>query len=233
MPLLFTDVDGTMLDATGRCPVPASVFARISASHEVVLASSRTLEDLDALAATIGASTACIAEDGAVLRDRDGSVTILGAPRDRLLELGTGLAELEVAGIHREPAGRRASLLVPAAQSTPEARARFRAHGLTLTPGGRWATVTAGSDKGRAARVLARRRDVSAWTAIGDGENDRPLLLGARQAFVIRGPDGHHPALVEIPRAVCLDAPGPIGWIEMAARLEAVLHRTPDEGGDR
>lgn len=224
MTLLFTDVDGTLIDAAGACAAPPALLAQVAETHEIVLASSRTVEELDHLALRIGltppgALTAVIAEDGAIVRDRDGECLRIGQARDELLRRGADLPELRAHASAVVNIGREASLLVPVGLATDDARRRFRARGLTLSPGGRWATITADADKGSAARRLADRRQTSQWIAVGNDSNDLTLLAIASRAFVIRNAGGHHPALAAIPGVSLLEQEGSSGWIEMAARL--------------
>ncbi len=94
--------------------------------------------------------------------------------------------------------------------------------GLDIARGGRWATLTGRTSKGRALRHLRERLPMAPVhvIAIGNDENDRSLLEAADQAFVIRNPGiGPHPGLARITGAELLDTEGPAGWLEMLARL--------------
>jgi len=110
---------------------------------------------------------------------------------------------------------------------TPAAAARLAAalapHGLQLVPGGRHHTVTgAGADKGAALRWLAARlrRDLEApdlpVIAVGDSENDVPMLAAADRAFLVARSDGHWP---EAPGARRLSGVGPHGFVELVDLL--------------
>ncbi|HEX7123719.1 MAG TPA: HAD hydrolase family protein [Gemmatimonadaceae bacterium] len=110
-------------------------------------------------------------------------------------------------------------------------QSRFRellaARGLEATRSGRWLAITRGANKGTAARALlalaARRGAPYAVTAaVGNHENDLPLLAVADQPFVIRNPRrGHDPALAALPRAHLLQADGITGWPDALSRVLA------------
>ena len=51
---IVTDLDGTLLDETERCPLSPRFLAEVSATHRVVLASSRTVEEIRDVAAALG-----------------------------------------------------------------------------------------------------------------------------------------------------------------------------------
>lgn len=231
---IVSDIDGTLLDESEQCPLPQEFLAEVSATHRVVLASSRTVEEIRDVAAALGwPGVPCIAEDGQVLVDPRGVVTRLGMATDELL------ARLDAAGLggparrlrHADP-DRRASLLIPA-----EAAAEFGPGvpdgGIRVTMGGRWATITdAAWNKGRAAVRLLRDLGVTRWAGIGNGANDESLLRAAPQRFAIReGDDTHHPLLATIPGVVLLTHRGPFGWPEMASLLPTTPMLPPEPEG--
>lgn len=116
-----------------------------------------------------------------------------------------------------------------------ERQAQFRAllagAGLEASRSGRWLAITRGADKGTGARYLlalgARRGAPYAVTAaVGNHENDLPLLAVADWPFVIRNPRrGHDAALAALPRAQLLEAVGIAGWRDA---LTHVLARVRD-----
>ncbi|HYW33381.1 MAG TPA: hypothetical protein VE869_17905 [Gemmatimonas sp.] len=81
--LIVSDVDGTLIDGTGRAPCSSSLLQdgmqRIARAHgaacSVALASSRTLHELVVLQRALGLVGACIAEDGAILAVDESEVT--------------------------------------------------------------------------------------------------------------------------------------------------------------
>jgi len=222
--LIFSDVDGTLLDAEGRCLLPPAALQSAARLHQIVLASSRDLEELQAVQHELGWHGDLIAEDGAALLYQ-GQPERLGVARDELIRrlrdlLVPAEADRLLASEPREARGRTASLLLPIAAATPMLRQRLEAAGLRMTPGGRWATITAESTKGTAAGVLATRLGVPRWAAIGNAPNDATLLGEAWRSFVFRNPEGHDPVLARIDGAVLLSAPGPEGWLEMLDLLD-------------
>lgn len=223
--LIFSDVDGTLLDDDGHCPLSSSALRTAAQRHQVVLASSREISELAPIGQRFGFSPWCIAEDGAVIGHPDGTAEPLGVLRAQLLVATRGaLSEREhEALILAEPAAARqrvASVLLPISVLTPMLRERLSGAQLRVTVGGRWATITSNASKGMAAGVVSRRLGVPRWAAIGNAANDATLLGEAWRAFVIRNPDGHDPVLIRIPDAVLLTAPGPAGWLEMLDLLD-------------
>lgn len=219
---IVSDLDGTLLDETERCPLPAEFLAEVSATHRVVLASSRTVEEIRDVAAELGwPAMPCVAEDGQVIVDAAGRIARLGMTTTALL------ARLDALGlgdharrVRQATPTRRASILVPAALASHFAHGVPDA-GIRVTMGGSWATITdAAWNKGRASARLLQALDVSHWAAIGNGANDHSLLSAASQRFAIREADGtHHPLLATIPGVVLLTHRGPLGWPEMVSLL--------------
>lgn len=247
---IVSDLDGTLLDETERCPLPTEVLAEVSATHRVVLASSRTVEEIRAVAAALGWPAApAVAEDGQVVVHASGQVEVLGMTTAMLLARldSVSLGESVRAAMQPLPM-RLASILIPAA-SASQFEYRVPDVGIRVTMGGRWATITdAAWNKGRATTMLLRGSGVSRWAAIGNGANDHSLLLAAQQRFAIRDPDGtHHPLLATIPDVVLLTRLGPLGWLEMVSLLPttpmlatepegrhaptALDHHRPDDSG--
>ncbi len=97
---------------------------------------------------------------------------------------------------------------------------RLRAAGLDTVFGGRWVTVIAGSNKGRAVRTYQQAAEQVfgplGTVAIGDAANDETMLRSAERAFVIKQPErGYDPFLLTIPGVRLLERVGPDGWQEM------------------
>ncbi len=125
---------------------------------------------------------------------------------------------------------RRTSMLVTAL--SPAARtalAALETEGHTVVHGGRWVSILHGSDKGRAITRWRRALAPDAVTvAVGDAANDAPLLAVVDHAFVIRDAiRGPASALLDIPHARPLAAPGTRGWLEVVDALPAFLTETP------
>lgn len=188
--LIYSDVDGTLIDDVGDNAFGACREAARTA--QVILASSRTVVELARLQEFIGLDGPVMAENGAIvavpaddpieLPGRAGHAMILERPW-RLGHLAPGLDELHArlhhlsrhdrdvvaraltvakAGTDREAKARWHSFLL--AMPTGGERARligaFRDAGLRAEPGGHWIQIVSDADKGQAARALT-----SAWTA--------------------------------------------------------------------
>lgn len=106
---------------------------------------------------------------------------------------------------------------------------RLRAAGLDTVFGGRWVTVIAGSNKGRAVRTYRQAAEhvfgPLGTVAVGDAANDETMLRSAERAFVIRQPQrGYDPFLLTIPGVRLLERHGPAGWQEMIDLLGQEAH---------
>jgi mannosyl-3-phosphoglycerate phosphatase len=111
-------------------------------------------------------------------------------------------------------------------------RVRFvrlaRKSGFDLTTGGRFWHLFAGSDKGLAVRRLAalyrrsKKGDIRTL-ALGDAENDLPMLRAVDRAVLLPRPDGSFDRAVlrGVPGIVRGRAPGPEGWNDAVLRVLA------------
>ena len=90
--------------------------------------------------------------------------------------------------------------------------------GYTVASGGSWLAVTRNADKGVGARALldvlrAQGQGPSRVAAVGDGDNDAPLLAMADERYVIRRTDGSwHPELMALSGVRRLLVVGIDGW---------------------
>lgn len=232
--LIFSDVDGTLLDDDGGSSLSSTRLQQAARQHQVVLASSRAVSELHRLQVHFGFSPWCIAEDGAVIAHLAVPQETLGVPRAQLLSaIRSVLSSTDHdALVHAEPLAarrREASVLLPMSVITPKLRECLEGAQLRVAVGGRWATITGGADKGSAARVLGNRLGVTRWAAIGNAPNDATLLGEAWRSFVVRNPEGHDPVLARIEGATLLTAPGPDGWLEMLELLEQPPGAAPEK----
>lgn len=245
--VLFSDVDGTLLDAYGRLAITAADVDRLAPRIELILASSRTLVELGDIQERLQVKGPLIAENGAVvyIPPRWRGAT---SARRELLVLGDTWEEVrrrvercaEKAGatiaFQRDllPEGarplKRGYSVCVRDWSGPDADrflVELRRAKLLATRSGRWITITRGADKGTAVRAvleLARKRNAPyQWTvAIGNEANDHSLLAAARGRFAIRNPRrGHHEALLELPEVRPLGASGQRAWREAISRILA------------
>lgn len=101
---------------------------------------------------------------------------------------------------------------------------RLQEAGATVVKGGRFLSVSGHCDKGQALRWLrARYLDLAAVSAahdlaIGDSDNDRPMLEAARSALVIRSPVHDFPPLAKTDSVIYSRQYGPQGWAEGVAQ---------------
>lgn len=251
-PLLFSDVDGTLLDRHGRYAMSAAELAPFARHLTIVLASSRTLVELIGNQRALGLHGPVIAENGAVIaRPWDESVTQRGAPvavggqRWSVVTVGgdatslreTVRAHAEVIGVaYRDQAiiapwvDRQASVAIQPNETTDPVAfdalaSALRASGLSVSSGGDWLAITRDADKGRAARALlamlaAEGATPSRVAAVGDGDNDVPLLQVVDRRFAIASDDGTwHAALEAVHGVTRVTTPGIAGWRDVVLRL--------------
>lgn len=97
---------------------------------------------------------------------------------------------------------------------------RLRDSGATVARGGRFISVSGRCDKGQALTWLrARYQETSSShtvedLAIGDSDNDLPMLEAAGTALMIRSPSHDFPSLSKISRVIHSHNIGPAGWAE-------------------
>jgi mannosyl-3-phosphoglycerate phosphatase len=101
-----------------------------------------------------------------------------------------------------------------------------RRRGFSLSRGGRFWHLAAGSDKGRAVRHLTALYKKSERIrfrtfALGDSPNDIPMLAAVDRPALLPAPGGEFSAKVEtrFPRILKSSAPGPAGWNELVLKL--------------
>lgn len=255
--LLFTDLDGTLLD-DGYRPGPAgAALARLQAAGVlVVFCSSKTRSEQEALRTALHVDGPFIVENGSAvlvpapcadLDPRDGlGRHVLGVPAERCREAARSLRaplrlayrgfwEMSVqdvaAATGLEPAAARrarrreySATLVGLTEAGAERLAgALAARGLRLSAGGRHHTVTGdAADKGAALAWLAARlrrehgQPALPAIAVGDSENDVPMLAAADRAYVVARDDGRWP---DAPGARRLHGVGPRGFAELAGLL--------------
>jgi predicted mannosyl-3-phosphoglycerate phosphatase (HAD superfamily) len=121
---------------------------------------------------------------------------------------------------------RRCSVLVTElSPASAHALDLLRTEGFTVVHGGRWTSILQGSDKGRAiTRWRALCAPAHPAVGVGDADNDAPLLAAVDHAFVVRDPEsGPAAALLAVPGARALAAPGPLGWLDLVQTLPSIL----------
>jgi predicted mannosyl-3-phosphoglycerate phosphatase (HAD superfamily) len=158
----------------------------------------------------------------------------LGAEVERALARA-GVSTEALLGDAVLEAGRRnrwGSLLLPArvadtAQGA-QAIATVRGAGLHAALGGRWLTIWRGPNKGEAIRRYARAvEDLAgarpATVAIGDADNDAPMLRAADRAFAFPDESGRLAnSLQSIPGVEVLPTAAAEGWHDVLTHLEGM-----------
>lgn len=237
--LVFTDLDGTLLDhdTYDWSPARPALEALGKAGISVIPISSKTLAELEPLCKSLGLEGPKIAETGAVI-SYPGEAPKIEPPgyaeiRSTLLGLRArsrwkfkGFGDMEVAevsritGLRAEEAARAVQRLATEPilwQDSEESLNRFvealESGGLCVQRGGRFLHVTGSIDKGRALRAVAARLSPKAKTiALGDSPNDRAMLLAADVPIVVQSKHSGHMPLPERPNATRTALPGPAGW---------------------
>lgn len=250
--VLFTDLDGTLLDHHTYRPGPALPALRRlrRAGVRVLPATAKTLAEVRQINEDLGPFDGAIVENGAAvaLGPSLDEVIALGQPYQlvrRLLAEAAAEAGARVRGYGDMTADEVAAEtgLSPAEARRARARqwsetfvltsgdpaavaAALERRGLRAVRGARFLTAMGDHDKGEAARlVLGRlRRDGRAVRswAVGDAPNDADLLAAVDHPLLVRAGHGGW-ADLGVPGLVRLDGVGPAGW----ALIPHLIEQTP------
>jgi mannosyl-3-phosphoglycerate phosphatase family protein len=240
--VLFTDLDGTLLDHYTYRPGPALPALRrlLRAGVLVLPATAKTLAEVREIGAELGLADGAIVENGAAVAPPGGlagELTVLGTPYQVVREALAGAAAdagVRVRGygdMTAEEVAAETGLSLPEAvrarsrqwsetflvtEGDPAAlAAALRRRGLRTVRGARFLTAMGDHDKGEAARLVLRRLR-------RDGRAVRSWAVGdaANDAELLAAVD--HPMLVraghggwadlDLPGLVRLDGVGPAGW---------------------
>jgi len=245
--VIFTDLDGTLLDANTYSPDAAKIaLARVQAlGWPIIFCSAKTAAEQAPIRAALNVTDTYIVENGSAIYFQDEEPLVLGLRaaeiHARLARIRTSLG-LAFRGFHEASTAEVAAvtgLSLAAARLaqqrefsatiftpfTPEDLARFidacAAEGLRAPSGGRFYTVTGqGADKGVAVRQVMRRYSGYISVGIGDSPNDAPLLRAVQRPYLVQRPDGTWHDL-DVPHMVRVSAIGPIGWSQVITELLA------------
>ncbi|MEA5115147.1 MAG: HAD-IIB family hydrolase [Geobacteraceae bacterium] len=258
-PVIFTDLDGTLLDHETYSFGPALPALKLIRELDIplIVCSSKTRKEIEWYRDKLGNTHPFISENGGgifipsgyfdtlgqFLRSaetlEDGYVMIrLGAP---YRELRSALLELRNEGFGITGFGDMTTAEVAAVTGLPEEQAAMsrerdfdepflfngddtvavklqeaiRLKGFNLTQG-RFFHILGGSDKGKAAAILADlyRKNYGEITtcALGDSPNDLPMLEYVDYPVIVKKSDGRHDPRIDIPRLIKAEGAGPIGW---------------------
>ena len=239
--IVFTDLDGTLLDADTFGLEPARPILRRlrEAGIPLVPVTSKTLAEVVPLAAELGCRHAIVESGGAIVRLEGGQwvVEAQGPAADLLraaaeeIERRTGSRLRLYSRMPKELASSFSGLT-----GDSLSRSRDRAFdepfileegdieavsreagtlGLTVLRGGRFEHLCGPRGKGDAVRKLREEIGADAVSvALGDAPMDADILVPADIPIIVPRPDGKpHPDLVaRVPHARVAPAPGPAGW---------------------
>lgn len=247
---MFTDLDGTLLDAVTYSFDAArpALEALRRAGIPVVASTSKTRAEMEPLQRSLGLESPCVVENGGAIVEPDGRTRPLGASASKLLR-GYALLKERAGGALRgfhemSDAEVSAETRLSLDEASRARRREFdlpfsimgkdgtlatvlaseaRKLGLSISRGGRYYHLHGPSDKGKALRAVMRRWRGRKAAAIGDSANDLPMLKAAAKAFAVRTREGNHdPDLVNGVKGLRLiDRPGPEGWAIAAEQLLA------------
>lgn len=248
--ILFTDLDGTLLDFETYRPSPRATDA-IRQLHArgvaVIPVSSKTAAEVLPLRRELGLTGPAVTEGGGVIVDASGRQRPLGLTRreltaalDRLRHAGfpvRGMSEMAAAevaartGLTTDAAeramSRRASepfIIEDRGETatTAELDAVAARHGASVVRGGRfWHLLGRGVDKAVGVREVLRLLGANGPTAaVGDAWNDLPMLAEVDHGFLL----GDEVADAEVPAGVLrIGVRGPEGFARVVERLKDEL----------
>ncbi|RPI27071.1 MAG: HAD-IIB family hydrolase [Acidobacteria bacterium] len=247
--IVFTDLDGTLLDLDGQiCPEAQAALLRLTRLGVPVCAlSSKTVAELTPLLGQLGLSSPAGFENGAGILFPGGSTQLFdravpawvlrhiaedirsktGAPLRTLWELTdqelgelTGLPSSNLQAVRERLA--TAPLLVDEKWDQALIEALPSERGLTLIRGNRFLHLQGSHDKGTAVRrvLTVITRPPGPIAAFGDSPNDIPMLAAADIRVVIASNRGPHPSLIKrFPAAAVARYPHGKGWAAAVALL--------------
>lgn len=244
--LVFTDLDGTLLDHDTYDWSPAKPALQLlrTLGIPVIPVSSKTSAELEPLCAALELNGSYAAENGSVIVCPGQPAQVLGpgyaSIRDMLVFLRdkfewrfSGFGDMGVAqvsaltGLSPEQAAcamqRKATepvLWLDTQENMHQFRTELERQGLKTLQGGRFLHILSKGDKGSALEKIATMIHPGAWTiALGDSPNDRDLLLAADCAVIIKRKHQPHLSIPERPDAILTTDTGPAGWNQAIQQL--------------
>ena len=236
MHLVFTDLDGSLLDhETYSWEAARPALERLKElGVPWMMVTSKTRAEVEVLRRAIGNAHPYIVENGGAAIFPGGPVLQWGAVYGELVESlrkASQASGCQVRGFHEmtvaEVAQRcglsmeQAALakqreydepfVVMDAGRVEELAAAIEADGRRVTRGGRFWHILGDGDKALAVRAVADTFGPATTIGLGDSLNDAGFLNVVDRAVLIRS--AHSPELAQaVPRGVLTDLPGPAGW---------------------
>lgn len=237
--IVFTDLDGTLLDHNTYSFSPAIPALQILAARSipVIPVTSKTLAELRPLMAILGLTGSAIAENGAVIKRGDDSIDCAGS-RSKLLSCLANLpleirsamrcfCDMSAAEIAEETGLDETAAELAASRKATEpflwngdensfaALARsLSLSGFELIQGGRFTHIIPPRDKAAAIEVLVAQESPrpQIW-ALGDGPNDLSMLMAADRGALIANTHIEMQIMLPEDHNLFISArSGPAGW---------------------
>lgn len=242
--IVFTDLDGTLLDRETYSFAPAlpAILALRRRGIPLVLVSSKTQAEMEALREEMGNGDPYIVENGGAIVFPDGRTEAFaysnGEARRVLAEAsaGTGIPVRGFSEMTLQEIVSRSGLPAHAAALAAQRHygepfallsasdpgpllAAIRASGFSVVQGGRFFHISKGCDKSLAVCKLASILGDEQTAGLGDAPNDIEFLRAVGTPILVPSP--HLETMrAALPHAAVAPAPGPQGW--NAAVLELI-----------
>ena len=234
--VVFTDLDGTLLDHETYEPGPALAALRqlLAAGIAVYFCSAKTWTEQTVIAAELDVAVGFIIENGAAVYAPDGSATVFGMPyrlvRRKLAEAAAtvgarvrGYGDMPVSEVMRhtgldadraEYARKREyteTFIIESGDSYELGQA-MAIRDLRLQRGSRFWTAQGDHDKGLAVRhVIDRLGETVESYGLGDYDNDVEMLTVVDNPMLVQLHDGTWRDL-PVEDMIRLNGVGPAGW---------------------
>lgn len=251
--LVFSDLDGSLMEHEGYSIEPAHEALTELTRRKVplILNSSKTAAEMEAIQEMLGLSAPFVCENGAALHQGSAGVIAFGTERERWLQRLHALrgergydfegfgdwsaAELaELTGLSTEQASlakRRVYSEPILWRDTDTALQRFKddliEFELRVLQGGRFLSVQGHYDKGGAVEWMRTKAsqgpsEAPLVIALGDSPNDAAMLDAADVAVIIASAKSSQIHCSGARRVIHTRHPGPAGWNEAILQILAL-----------